>query len=917
MKKKWLLGLLALCISVATVAFVGCGESDGDDVGNNDTNTEQGGGIVDETPVSYAVTYDANGGIFSNGETTITDSVEENGKLTAPEFPSRKNYAFTYWYKDGALNEIWDFSTDTVTQEMTLYAGWQSTIVDYDVTFVLNYEGASRETIKTVDGLVTYTPKRTGYVFNGWWLADGMTADGEYILAQKWKMEELVTQEGLVLYAEWVEEATQASQLTAPSVTINENTFAWSPVNKAVRYDIRVYQSGMAEAIITETTTSTTWIFPKSYEAGYYNVNIRAIGDGVNTVNSVFATKRYAHKILASASNIQFDLTTSVVMWESVRHATSYDIYVDNVLKDTVTHTTYDMSSYEAGTYSVNIVATNIEYQPSTASATIKKVRLKTPEVEIFGSESAQDYTIVWTSVLYADTYILNLNGNEISVTGRNFYTLKETDWLNGREKCEKIVFTVSAFDSYADWLISNQTEPIELVPLYTLTLQTCETEAGYITVEGDFYAESENTSVDDLLIKKTTVENVSKVNILVLENQEITVTATTNQGYVWLGWYNGNELLTKEFSYKFVMFASNTTYTAKWSKVMLESNDDSAGSVSCLEGKYLPGDEETVTATTNNGYVWLGWYDGEQLLTKELSYTFQMPTENVTYTAMWIAVPVELKTNGGGHVSRLDGKYFPGDEVTITAYTHRGYIWVGWYAGEELLTNEISYTFIIPDSNIVYIAKWDLLEEMEIFYFTSTVDTCSITGLRDQTLKSITIPASVTYVNAGAFWECSNLRNISVAIDNENYKDIDGTLYTKDGKVLVQYPRGKTDSSFAIPYGVTKIEVKAFYKCVYLTSITISDKVEIIEYRAFSCCYNLTKITIPSSVKAIGQCAFAECRRLTNVSFISRSGWYRVLVRENWENKTGGIRMEELSTSSTNAQYFTNTYDIYFWYKL
>ena len=40
MKKKWLVGLMALCMSFATVGFVGCGETPPND---DDTNTEQGG----------------------------------------------------------------------------------------------------------------------------------------------------------------------------------------------------------------------------------------------------------------------------------------------------------------------------------------------------------------------------------------------------------------------------------------------------------------------------------------------------------------------------------------------------------------------------------------------------------------------------------------------------------------------------------------------------------------------------------------------------------------------------------------------------------------------------------------------------------------------------------------------------------
>ena len=113
MKKKWLLGLLALCMSVSAFAFVGCGENDGENDANDGENTEQSGGT--ETPVSYTVTYEANGGLFDGGATSITATVGENDKLTAPEPPTRTGYSFIGWGSENG-EDSWDFATDTVTE---------------------------------------------------------------------------------------------------------------------------------------------------------------------------------------------------------------------------------------------------------------------------------------------------------------------------------------------------------------------------------------------------------------------------------------------------------------------------------------------------------------------------------------------------------------------------------------------------------------------------------------------------------------------------------------------------------------------------------------------------------------------------------------------------------------------------------
>ena len=132
--------------------------------------------------------------------------------------------------------------------------------------------------------------------------------------------------------------------------------------------------------------------------------------------------------------------------------------------------------------------------------------------------------------------------------------------------------------------------------------------------------------------------------------------------------------------------------------------------------------------------------------------------------------------------------------------------------------------------------------------------------------LSSVVIPDSVTSIGDGAFSSCSNLTEIKVDSNNANYKDIDGNLYTKDGKTLVQYAIGKSDASFTIPNSVTSIGYRAFYNCANLTSVVIPDSVTSIGEWAFGDCSSLTSVVIPNSVTSIGDYAFYKCNGLTSV---------------------------------------------------
>ena len=218
----------------------------------------------------------------------------------------------------------------------------------------------------------------------------------------------------------------------------------------------------------------------------------------------------------------------------------------------------------------------------------------------------------------------------------------------------------------------------------FTLTTESNDTNAGTITIY-----------------------NQTKTSI----GESVTITATTNIGYTWLGWYNGEEKLTSELSYTFDMPSENICYTARWCYFTLTTtrNDISAGSVSEHNAtKITIGNSVTLTATTNTGYTFIGWYNGDKELTKELSYTFAMPSENITYTAKWCKVTLAVNDTSAGTAS-LDETYFVGETITVTATTNVGYNFIGWYNGEQELTKELSYTFTMPNNNITYTAKWEI----------------------------------------------------------------------------------------------------------------------------------------------------------------------------------------------------------------
>lgn len=74
-------------------------------------------------PSIYKVSFDSQG-----GSAIVDIQVQENGLLTKPKDPTRSGYAFQGWYREAGCTHAWNFATDKVTGNITLYARWMSTI---------------------------------------------------------------------------------------------------------------------------------------------------------------------------------------------------------------------------------------------------------------------------------------------------------------------------------------------------------------------------------------------------------------------------------------------------------------------------------------------------------------------------------------------------------------------------------------------------------------------------------------------------------------------------------------------------------------------------------------------------------------------------------------------------------------------
>ena len=145
--------------------------------------------------LSYTVTFDSQGG---SPVAPITGIVPGNA-TTEPENPTYENFIFKGWYREAECLSPWDFTQDTVNNNITLYAGWQPAVLTlYTVTFD-SQGGSSVDPIQNVNAgsniLEPGAPKMEGFVFNGW--------HKEPECINPWDFDNHTVNEDTTLYAKW------------------------------------------------------------------------------------------------------------------------------------------------------------------------------------------------------------------------------------------------------------------------------------------------------------------------------------------------------------------------------------------------------------------------------------------------------------------------------------------------------------------------------------------------------------------------------------------------------------------------------------------------------------------------------------------------------------------------------------------
>ena len=175
----------------------------------------------------YTVSFET----FGLADAPEQQSVAEGSTFTAPADPTAAGYTFEGWYKEAACTNVWNFSTDTVTADTTLYAKW--TEITHTVTYNKNndYATESQEYPMAPQeiGEVTPTALRentfalAGYTLKGWnTVAEPSEVNPGVSYADEAK---ITLNADVTLYAQWVPaEKVELTYTLNQTVTADQKT---------------------------------------------------------------------------------------------------------------------------------------------------------------------------------------------------------------------------------------------------------------------------------------------------------------------------------------------------------------------------------------------------------------------------------------------------------------------------------------------------------------------------------------------------------------------------------------------------------------------------------------------------------------------------------------------------------------------
>jgi len=644
-------------------------------------------------PNRYTIRFNSNGGSQVN---EITQDYTTS--VIKPIDPTRKGYTFAGWYTDADLEDDNEFDFTNLkmpANDVTIYAKW--TADQYVVNLSKNIEIAG--TVfgggnKECDSQVTVTAEtNAGYTFIGWFEGNNIVStNAEYTFTMPAGIRNI--------QARW----------TVKQYTVSFNSNGGSAVS-SITDD---YGATITEPIKPTKTgyTFVKWCSDEALESEYIFNTIPLNGI---MLYAEWSINRYT---LTLEQNLMAAGTVSASSGIGEDGKAEYN---SNVKVEVTTNSGYSF----AGWYEITM----------EGEQEIKTLVSTTTPYEFIMPASEKKLRAFWAINPYYIELSKNIN-NAGTVSGGGPKTYGSTVEI-------KATTTDNGY-TFIGWYENN-------VKVY----ENAEQSFGMSTAARFLEARWEPNKYDVTLSRGNNSAGTVMGGGSKEYNSKVTIVATTNLGYTFDGWYeNGNKIENAGESYTFTMPSSIREIEARWNvnkydvTIAVNEGMESAGTVSGGGTNISYGDSVTVTAETNPGYSFVGWYEGTDMVSTNPSYQFNMPANSRTLVAHWSVnrYTIAFNSNGGTQVNSITEYYGTTINEPI-APTKEGHAFGGWYSNPGLTQ---AYTFdTMPAGSITVYAKWTK-NKYNINLSKNPSQAGDVTGGGESIDYDTSVTVSVTKTNAG-----------------------------------------------------------------------------------------------------------------------------------------------------------------------
>lgn len=260
-------------------------------------------------------------------------------------------------------------------------------------------------------------------------------------------------------------------------------------------------------------------------------------------------------------------------------------------------------------------------------------------------------------------------------------------------------------------------------------------------------------------------------------EGSSVYLRAYANTGFRFVNWKQGDSVVSTSSSFYYTMPAKDVTLTAVFNYdpnspadpdapelrylLTVEAQPKHGGSFNVDQAEVKKGETQTLYAYTNTGYRFIGWKLGDSIVSKENRYTHTMDDKDTHFIGMFEYNPTNPENPGKNSWNKTTG------EMIVDDFTP-GYLSDAIY--QELNksnSNRDDVTMIVVagqmNSNDFGIANnyynCTLLDLSRTYGYTEIP---SYAYDYNDHLQHIILPANVEKIGNRAFYQCTNLSEVS-----------------------------------------------------------------------------------------------------------------------------------------------------------